>query len=248
MDIRLKHLKLGLKRFLDKLYLRPRRILDWPYFDSALDRLGKYSSKFETVIDVGASNGQWSVTLDYFFQNKCFLLFEANQIHEVCLRKLCDAREKWDYCLKAAGDREGQLFFDDSDPFGGHLSATPLSPKYRPFPVTTIDKEVKERSLVPPYLIKLDTHGVEVPILTGAQITLNNTEVVIIECYNFASAPPCLPFWDMCKWMDGKGFRPIDIFDPVYRSGDRALWQIDIVFLRKNAKEFSSNRWKLDRF
>ena len=40
-------------------------------------------------------------------------------------------------------------------------------------------------SLPGPHLIKLDTHGYEVPILCGATETLRNTNLLVIETYNF---------------------------------------------------------------
>lgn len=39
-------------------------------------------------------------------------------------------------------------------------------------PATTIDLEVAERGLQAPFVIKLDTHGFELPILNGARGTL----------------------------------------------------------------------------
>ena len=49
---------------------------------------------------------------------------------------------------------------------------------------TTIDHEIGASSLPGPYMIKLDTHGYEVPILCGATETLRNTNLLVIETYN----------------------------------------------------------------
>src|ERR1700730_15699226 len=49
-------------------------------------------------------------------------------------------------------------------------------------------------SLPGPYLIKLDTHGYEVPILCGATETLRNTNLLVIETYNFRLIESCLLF------------------------------------------------------
>jgi FkbM family methyltransferase len=206
-----------------------------------LQRLKNHAIQFETVVDVGASNGIWSLELARHFPDRSHLLVEANPIHEPRLKSVCAARPNWDYVLKAAGESEGNLFFDDSDPLGGHLSEKQLSPKYKPFPVTTIDAEVKRRGLKPPFLIKLDTHGVEVPILNGASKTLAECQVAVIECYNFPGDPPCLSFWEMCRWIEIKGFRPIDIHDVLYRPYDRCLWQMDLVFARSSAPQFRYN-------
>jgi hypothetical protein len=90
-----------------------------------------------------------------------------------------------------------------------------------------------------PYLLKLDTHGYEVPILEGARETLTRTEAIIMECYNFRIAPECLMFGDMCQHMERLGFRCIDLVDPMHRLADDSLWQMDLVFVRGDRPEFS---------
>ena len=87
--------------------------------------------------------------------------------------------------------------------------------------------------------MKLDTHGFEVPILEGAVRTLAETEVILIECYTFRIAPACLTFAEMCRYLGERGFRCIDLGDPLYRPHDDALWQMDLVFVRKDRPEFS---------
>ncbi len=207
-------------------------------------RLREHGIAFNSVIDVGASNGCWSIGLQQYFPDKSHLLIEANPTRKETLSLLCKNNQKWAYTLKAAGEKEGILFFDATDPQGGHLSEKPLSEKYKPFPVTTIDSEVMRLGLQPPFLIKLDTHGVEVPILCGATKTLEECEVVIIECYNFPTESPCLSFWEMCAWMSDKGFSPIGVHDILYREYDHAFWQLDIVFVRKTRSEFAYRLYK----
>ena len=54
-----------------------------------------------------------------------------------------------------------------------------------------------------PFLIKLDTHGMEVPILNGAKQTLQDASIVILETYIFSIGPESLLFDEMCRHMDG---------------------------------------------
>jgi len=210
-----------------------------PTLRGALRRLREHRIDFETVIDVGASNGCWSLELQRYFPGKSHLLVEANPIREASLNSLCNANPNWSYVLKAAGEEEGTLFFDDSNPQGGHLSEKQLSACYKPCPVTTIDSEVNRLGLRPPFFIKLDTHGVEVPILKGASKTLDDCDILVIECYNFPSVSPCLSFWEMCEWMSSKGFLPLDVHDIVYRQYDHSFWQLDLLFARKTRPEFT---------
>ena len=103
---------------------------------------------------------------------------------------------------------------------------------------------MKARGLEGPYLLKLDTHGFEVPILKGAARTLASTEVIVMECYNYRIAPECLTFDEMCRHLGERGFRCIDLVDPLYRPYDDAFWQLDLVFIRSNRPEFSHQDYR----
>jgi hypothetical protein len=109
--------------------------------------------------------------------------------------------------------------------------------------LTTIDHEVSERSLTGPFLLKLDTHGFELPILEGATQTLARTEVVIAEVYNFKIGENCSRFARFTEHMETLGFRVFDVLEPVRRPGDDALWQMDFVFRRADYRAFSQNSY-----
>ena len=108
-------------------------------------------------------------------------------------------------------------------------------------PVTTIDDEIEKRKLKPPFLIKLDTHGFEIPILEGALKTLKKTELVIIETYNYQLTNKSLKYFQLCEYMERLGFLTIEIADLVLREYDNSLWQMDTFFIPKKRKEFDNN-------
>jgi hypothetical protein len=105
--------------------------------------------------------------------------------------------------------------------------------------MTTVDAEVAQRQLPAPYFLKLDTHGFEIPILEGATETLRQTELLIIEAYNFNLTRTSLRFHELCAWMEERGFRTCDLLEPLRRPGDGLLWQMDLVFLRKDHPAFA---------
>ena len=146
--------------------------------------------------------------------------------------------------LADAGQDSGVINFLADRPFGGKASATPFDSDNIVVPVTTIDVEARARGLEAPYLIKLDTHGFEDPILKGAEETLRATEVIVIECYNFKISPECLLFYEMCARLQALGFRSVDLVDPLYRPVDRVFWQIDLVFVRSDRPEFRFANYK----
>jgi FkbM family methyltransferase len=212
--------------------------------DGALRALAGRKHAFNGVIDIGASTGIWSEQLMRYFPNRRYLLIEAQQAHEAALREYCSRHPNAQYVLAAAGERPGRVFFESGDdPFGGQASATPGSGRVE-VPVVTVDAEVEARALPGPYLLKFDTHGFELPILKGAQVTLARTEVIVMECYNFRISPECLTFPEMCAWLAGRGFRCIDLVEPMHRPYDGAFWQMDLVFVRDDRPEFSYQRYR----
>ena len=192
-----------------------------------------------TIIDVGASNSSWSRMCMEYYPNAKYLMIEAQDAHKNDLEKFKTKNNNVDYVLAAAGNREGTIYFDNESLFGGLASETPFEKNCIEVPVTSIDKEIKKRNLKPPFLIKLDTHGFEVPILEGAQDVLKQTELVIIETYNFQLNNDSLKYYQMCKYMEDLGFSSIEMVDSMLRLFDKSFWQMDTFFIPSNSKEFN---------
>jgi FkbM family methyltransferase len=207
--------------------------------EGAIEGISRRAHPVHTVIDVGASDGHWSVMCMRHYPKCNYLLIEAQPVHEPKLQEFRRKHDNADYLLVAAGPSNGEIFFDATDPFSGVASPTPFESNNIRVPVTTIDDAVSSRGLAGPYLIKLDTHGFEVPILKGAERALRETEVVVVECYNFKIAPECLLIFEMCDYLGAAGFRCIDMVDVIRRPRDGALWQMDLVFVRADRPEFS---------
>ncbi|QMU60297.1 MAG: FkbM family methyltransferase [Gammaproteobacteria bacterium] len=201
------------------------------------------SSKYRTinsVIDIGASNGSWSLSLKNHLPNCKYLLIEAQEFHKKALHKTCEIHENFQYILAAAGKSKGKIYFNAEDPLGGQASYTPYESHNIEVDVTSIDSEVQSKNLKGPFLLKFDTHGFEVPILEGANKTLEQTEVIVMECYNFNIAPECLLFYEMCAYLNEIGFRCVDLVDPLHRPIDNAFWQMDLIFIKNDSTVFSS--------
>ena len=214
-------------------------------WQSALSRLSVRSVPIKTVIDIGASDGRWSKTLQSFYPDAFYFLVEAQETHKSKLQAYKEHQDNVDYLLAAAGDYTGEIYFDARNPSGG-LASHELIEHERvvKVPVTTVDIEVSERNLKAPYLLKLDTHGFEVPIFRGAEETLKNTSLIVVETYNFTVAERSLRFYEICVFLESKGFRPIDLASPAFRPRDKAFWQVDLFFVRCSREEFQSNAYK----
>ncbi len=200
-------------------------------------------NSIQTVIDIGASDGRWSLVARRYFPQAYYFLIEARKEHEPALCKFKRKYSNIDYKIAAAGDTVGEVYFDASHLFGGIASHTPFEQNCVSVPVTTVDAEVHTRQLKPPFLLKLDTHGFEVPIFQGAQETLRQTNIIVVETYNFAITKHSLLFYNICVFLEKQGFRCVDMCDPLHRPRDHVLWQIDFCFMPTNHAVFESDSY-----
>lgn len=191
----------------------------------------------ETVLDVGASNGCWTKICAKAFPQAKYVLFEPQPCHQKRLASFASSANVI-VVDKAVGAGEGTTWFEASDPFGGVLADQPEG--NIEVPLTTIDSTVAQLQLSGPYLLKLDTHGVEKEILEGASQTLPNCEALIIEAYNHRIGNNALLFWELCGYLHERGFRPIDLVDGMRRKRDDSLWQMDLFFVRNSWQGFES--------
>ena len=199
---------------------------------SALRRLSAHGFKPGAVIDIGASDGSWSAQAMACLPGARFLAVEPLQERRAALDRRKRRHERFDYALcVAAGPGVDAVDLDvaadlDGSTVGGHGGQT------RSVPAATIDALAAERGLPGPYLLKFDTHGFELPILEGARRVLEETEVIVMEVYNFHVTPRALLFPDMCRHLGDLGFRCFDMAEPRFRVHDRAFWQADMFFCR----------------
>ena len=212
--------------------------------EAALARITARGIAVGTVVDIGASTGIWSESVMPFFPEARYLLVEAQKVHEADLKRFVSAHPNAQYVLKAAGEKSGTVYFDDAEAFGGEAMKERARDGLVEVQACSIDEEVASRKLPGPYLLKFDVHGFEMPILRGAERTLRDTSLLIMECYNFDIAPESLLFHDMCGHLNRLGFRVADISEPLWRPGDRMLWQMDIFFVRAERQEFKQKSYR----
>ncbi len=209
---------------------------------SALARIEARGLKVGTVLDVGASDGSWSLKARPCWPQARYHLVEAFGHWREKLETLCGAEPQFSHVIAAAGAEEGEIWFtnDPDAPYGGAASSEPGKGCWS-VPQVSLAGEVARLNLPGPYLIKLDTHGFERPILEGAASILDRTSLVVIETYVFHIHPDAMLFHEMCAYMAERGFRVIDMSEPLWRDHDQALWQVDLFFVRADRPEFSHN-------
>ncbi|MFM1821814.1 MAG: hypothetical protein RI967_80 [Planctomycetota bacterium] len=212
---------------------------------AALHRAWSRGVEIASIVDVGASDGSWSAMALSVWPRAHALLLEANDAHRPGLEAACARNPAMQHAIAAVGPARRELWFErTADPYGGRIHSERGSPDWIALPGTTIDDEIRERALAGPYLVKLDTHGYEVPILEGARDTLAQASLVVVECYAFELADGALPLHAMLAWMWERGFMAVDLCEPMWRARDGCLWQVDVVFTPRSRPECGVRSWQ----
>jgi len=212
---------------------------------AALERYYALQPSIATIFDIGAAAGSWTLAAKKLWKDSTYVLFEPLRERVNELTALATAERNIHFVPRAAGKGKTEVQFyvsDDLDGSGVVTGAT-SNASVRTVLVTSIDLEALRLKTNGPYIVKLDTHGFEVPILEGAAQIWDDIALFIIECYGFQIAPNSLLFWEMCQYMDARGFRLFDIVDVMRRSKDNAFWQCDAFFIPKNNAVFQSNQY-----
>jgi len=236
-------LKWLVKRALRHPKLAPHIVVHAMGTPAALARIAARATEIRTVIDVGASDGRWSLQAEPIWPAARFHLVEANPVHESSLRRLCARKAAFSYSLVAAGPVDGTTGFDAGNPFGGRAAPEDAA-SLAMVPQRSLASLARELRLAPPLLIKLDTHGYEASILEGAAPLFADTGLFVIEAYTFPQPPDGIPFFELCGLMAARGFRVIDLSEPLWRSRDGALWQFDLFFVPASRPEFAYTRFR----
>ena len=152
------YIKKGINGFLSPLGYRITHKQNQITLSDVLERQIKRNILINTVIDVGASNGQWTDIVTHYFPDAFYYLIEANPYHMDSLQVYKTKHKNVDFILAAAADQMGEISFDGKDPLGGLAYYSSHREGDLRAPMTTVDIEVATKQLKPPFLLKLDTH------------------------------------------------------------------------------------------
>jgi len=213
--------------------IRKRKGLTMETFLAFIRNLGFFP---ETVIDVGVAFGTFP--LYETFPDAFMLLVEPIQEWEQALKSIC-RKYKGDFIIAAAGNRPGKSVINVHEDLTcssvlKEIEGSSVDGSPRIVRVITLDQICREKNTTGPYLIKIDVQGAELSVIDGAEGTLQETEVIILEVSLFKTMSTNPEIHDVLGYMKKKGFVTYDIFGYRYRPLDGALGQVDIAFVKEN--------------
>lgn len=193
--------------------------------------------RIDTVYDIGANVGTWSVALKNTVLNSSyFYLFEGNPDHEGSLQATGlpyyigilsnPGRELVEYYK--GGTSTGNSYYKENTVFYDNAKSVQL-------PARTLELLIAECEMPVPNFLKIDTQGSELDILRGAETVLPGVDLVYLECpigkYNLG-APNIQEY---LEYMASQNFIPSDLLE--IHTADRVLVQIDIMFMNIATKD-----------
>jgi len=234
-----------IKKLLPFKYKRSvKENLGVPSLHWSLQNLKKKKFNPRSVLDIGAYEGYWTLDLLEVFPAAQVLMVEAQENKKPFLDKVKHNYPGTDYSvtLLSSVDGEEKYFCENETASSITLSpAAGLSTKT--LRTRTLDSLLQEKQFPLPDLMKLDVQGHELEVLKGATVALAHAEICLLEVtlIDFGEGNPLL--LEMINYMDNNGFQAYDISQFIRRPYDKALFQIDMFFIKKNSSMIAEKRW-----
>jgi len=205
---------------------------------SLIDNLKTLQSNglsLDVCYDIGACNGAWTRWVQTnILPNSKFYLFEANHHylsdliitgHSFFINVLSnEGREFVEFWV---GLNTGDSYYKETTTWYDEQKAVRM-------PCTTLDKLIEEKNLPIPNLLKIDTQGSELDILSASKKLLGKTELILCEMplieYN-SGAPNISQYLDFFRDHD---YVPVEMIETHRAEG--IVFQLDFAFMLRSAK------------
>jgi FkbM family methyltransferase len=212
-----------------------------PNMALGLEEMKKRGFYPRTIIDVGAFAGEWSIMARRLWPTSQLFMIEPNQSGPMGLADVAKdiGASVFNEILGATDHRTIRFTVMGS---GSSVLAERSS----------VPRHVQERSLRrldsllttidAPALLKIDAQGYELEILKGATELLSAIDAILLEISIIEINEGAPLLHDVLSFMKALGFVAYDIFEIHRRPLDRALNQVDIIFIREHSALIADKR------
>ncbi len=231
-----------------RTWLREKLIrrLDVPSIPNALARARANGLQPGRIFDVGAYQGDFARLARSLWPRAELVCFEPLDEPRARLQQWAAAQAdiRISDCLLGAATQSAVVFHaaeTASSVLAEHIN-TSLPTILRD--MWCLDEWVQQQALPPlPSLLKLDVQGYELNVLKGAETTLQHVDAVLAEVnlLDIHAGAPLLA--ELVVWLQAHGLVAYDLCGQTRRPLDRALWQVDMLFVRENSPLRSDKRW-----
>ena len=230
----------------DKLKQEFKIKLGAPHMYWSIANMKRNGFNPKIILDIGAYHGEWTTEVIKFFPNSRYLLFEANPEKKDILYKLSKKHRNIEVDIALLSSVSGQpTKFNILETASSALEEyNETKGKNIVLQTYTLNNILKNKNIDKIDFVKLDVQGYELEILKGAEEYLQHCEAILTEISLIALHKNCPIFIEVLNYMDKLNFCAYDICSvSARRPYDHALWQTDIIFVKKNSQLLASKRY-----
>jgi FkbM family methyltransferase len=202
------------------------------YHNKTLNLLKKSGLNANKILDIGCNKGDWTKATKLVYPNAEYYLFDGEN-HNITTNEntkfynviLSDNIKdvEWNFDGLSCGN---SYYIENTDLFKKKCKTE----KRKTNTLNNIFKNFDNNTIFD--IVKLDTQGSELDILSGFDQFIENVQVIIIEIPFFGEYNKNSPnFYDYIEYMKKNNFIPFDISE-VHNIG--FINQIDIAFIKKD--------------
>ncbi len=212
-----------------------------PNMKFGLEDMARRGFAPKAIIDVGAFKGDWSRMAKSIWPNAHLYMFEPNAAALLELQKTAKDLGG-NLFTELLGEEDGKNVQFNIMGSGSSIfeerSAVPRKTESRQ--LRTLDSMLD--TSCESALLKIDAQGYELEILKGANRLLKNTEAVLLEIAVIEINKGAPLLHEVIAFLKARGFVAYELLEIHRRPLDKALNQLDMIFIREESNFIADKR------